>query len=188
VPRAGLTADIVVDEAARLADEVGFEGLTLAAVAERFDVAVPSLYKHVEGLGALKRAIAVRAMAELGDVLAAATAGSAGNPLRALAHAYRGYARSHPGRYAATLRAPAPDDTEHSAVADAGLAVVFATLSTYGLNGDEAVDAARSLRAALHGFVSLETAGGFGFPRDVDQSFARLVDAIDVALQQWGSK
>jgi hypothetical protein len=37
----------------------------------------------------------------------------------------------------------------------------------------------------LHGFVTLEAAGGFGLPRDVDRSFDRLVDALDAALTAW---
>ena len=52
---------------------------------------------------------------------------------------------------------------------------------------DRSIDAAAlsSIRAALHGFTSLEAAGGFGMPRAVDRSFARLVDALDTALASW---
>ena len=38
MPRVGLTHERVVAEAAAVADEVGLEGLTLAAVAKRFGV------------------------------------------------------------------------------------------------------------------------------------------------------
>ena len=48
-----------------------------------------------------------------------------------------------------------------------------------------AVDATRACRAALHGFVSLEAAGGFGLPVDVDRSYERLIDALDVSLSGW---
>jgi AcrR family transcriptional regulator len=46
MPRVGLTHERVVAEAAVVADEVGLESLTLAAVAKRVGVAIPSLYKH----------------------------------------------------------------------------------------------------------------------------------------------
>jgi Tetracyclin repressor-like, C-terminal domain len=47
------------------------------------------------------------------------------------------------------------------------------------------VDATRALRSALHGFVMLENAGGFGLPRDVDRSFGQLVAAFDLAFRSW---
>ncbi|MEV1143797.1 TetR family transcriptional regulator, partial [Micromonospora sp. NPDC049799] len=53
MPRAGLTPQTVVRAAADLADEVGLDRLTLAAVAARLGVALPSLYKHVRGADAL---------------------------------------------------------------------------------------------------------------------------------------
>lgn len=41
-----------------------------------------------------------------------------------------------------------------------------------------AIQAARSLRSAVHGFVSLELAGGFGMPVDADASFAWLAELL----------
>jgi len=188
MPRAGLTPAIVVAAAADLADEVGWERLTLAALAGRLKVAVPSLYKHLDGLEAIRRGVSILALHELGDALtgaldsvdAAADAGSA--RLRALAGAYRGFARAHPGRYAATVRASPPDDAEHRAASDSVLLTVLAVLAERGLAGDDAIDAARALRAALHGFVALEAAGGFGLPRDVERSFGRMVDGLAASI------
>jgi AcrR family transcriptional regulator len=164
-----------------MADEVGFERVTLAAVADRFGVAVPSLYKHVDGLPALRREVALLAVRELGDALEAGAAEA--DPFAGLASAYRDYARSHPGRYAATVRAPEPDDADAIAATERVLATVLGVLSPYGLSGDDAIDATRSIRASLHGFVSLEAAGGFGLPRDVDRSFERLVEMLDTSLR-----
>jgi AcrR family transcriptional regulator len=188
VPRAGLTPEVVGAEAARLADEVGYDRITLAAIADRFGVAVPSLYKHVDGLGGLQHSVSVLAVRELGAALDAAIGIATGDDaLRLLADAYRNYARAHPGRYAATIRAPDPDDGELKAASDAVLEVVFRVLSGYGLAGNDAIDATRALRAALHGFISLEAAGGFGMPRDVDRSYDRLIEALAAALRNWNS-
>jgi len=187
VPRAGLSREVVVAEAAQVADEVGFERLTLAAVAERLGVAVPSLYKHVDGIGELRRDLTVMALRELGAALASAVdrGGDAGVALRALAEAYRGYAHAHTGRYPATLRAVDPRDHDADEASRALLQTVFSVLARYGLSGDDAIDATRALRAALHGFVTLEAVGGFGLPRDVDRSFARLVRILDTAFRDW---
>lgn len=199
MPRAGLTATAVIAEAARLADEVGWEHVTLAALAGRLGVRVPSLYKHVDGLDAVRRGVTILALDELGAALAVAltaarpgggtAGGSAGGGeadataspvvrLDALARAYRAFATTHPGRYAATVRAAPPGDAEHAAASDAVVATVFGVLGEIGLAGDDAVDAARALRSALHGFVVLEAAGGFGLPRDVDRSFERMITLL----------
>jgi hypothetical protein len=55
-------------------------------------------------------------------------------------------------------------------------------LSGYGLHGDAAIHAVRGIRAALHGFVSLEREGGFGIPLSLDRSYDRLVTVLDRGL------
>ena len=188
MPRAGLSRSVVVREAAVVADLQGLDRLTLAAVAERCGVRLPSLYKHIDSLDGLRRDLAVLATAELADALTVAVLGKSGDhALDALADAYRTYARERPGRYAATVRAPAPDDGEHVAAVETVLRIVLAVLAGYGLSGDDALDATRALRAALHGFVGLEVGGGFGLPLDVDRSFGRLVGGLDDTLQRWTS-
>ena len=183
MPRAGLTPQRVVEEAGAVADAAGLDRLTLAAVAERFGVAIPSLYKHVRGLDGLRRDLAVLAVRELTAVLSRAAVGRAGrDALHAMADAYRAYATAHPGRYAASVRAPDPGDSEHLAAAADALDIFFAVLAGYGVRGDDAIDAIRGLRAAMHGFVTLEAGGGFGMPHSVDASYHRLVDALDTAL------
>lgn len=188
VPRAGVTHDRVVAEAAALADEVGLERLTLAAIAQRFGVTLPSLYKHVGGLDALKRDLAVHGVRELTAALSAAAVGRArSEALHAIAHAYRDYAKAHPGGSAAAVRAPESDDAEHVAASQAAFAVLVAVLDGYGITGEDAVDAIRSLRAVMHGFVTLEAAGGFGLPRSVDATYTRLIDALDTAFSAWST-
>ena len=186
MPRAGLTPQRVVEEAGAVADAAGLDRLTLAAVADRFGVAIPSLYKHVRGLDGLRRDLAVLAVRELTATLSRAAVGRAGrDALHAMADAFRAYATAHPGRYAASVRAPDPGDAEHLAAADDTIRVFLAILAGYGITGPDAIDAIRGLRAAMHGFVALEAAGGFGLPQSVDASYQRLVDALDAALTAW---
>lgn len=183
MPRAGLSRGAVVAGAAALADERGLDQLTLAALAERLGVRLPSLYKHVRGADDLHAELAVLALGELRTALADSAIGRSGpQAVAALAHAYRDFARRRPGLYPTTLRAPDPRRPEHVAAADGVTDVVFAVLRGLGHDGDDLVDATRVLRATLHGFVALEAAGGFGLSRDVDRSFDRLVDGLVRAL------
>ncbi len=54
MPRAGLTRDAVVALALETIDELGLDGLTLAEIAGRAGVKVPSLYKHIASLEVLR--------------------------------------------------------------------------------------------------------------------------------------
>jgi AcrR family transcriptional regulator len=163
MPRAGLTGDRVVEEAAQMADDVGLGQLTLAALAERLGVRQPSLYKHIDSMAGLQRSISVRAKVELGDVLARAAVGRSGaDAIRSMSHAYRAWALRHPGRYQAAQVAPAPGDAEDEAASLAVVAICADVLAAYDLHGDDAIDAIRAFRSALHGFVALEAGGGFG--------------------------
>jgi AcrR family transcriptional regulator len=176
----------VISEAAELVDEVGWDQLTLASVADRLGVRLPSLYKHIGSLDDLRRGIGLLALAELRDVLASAAIGRSGpDALREVALAYAAYARAHPGRYASTIAAPSPGEQERAELAGRVLEVVFAVLAGYGLVGDDAVHATRVMRAALHGFVTLEASGGFGMPQDIAVSFEYLIGTLDDSLARW---
>lgn len=80
---------------------------------------------------------------------------------------------------------PSPGDLEDEAVSLAGIQVIADVLAAYDLAGDDAIDAIRALRSALHGFVSFETTGSFAMSADIDRGFERLVHGFTVALTQW---
>ena len=186
MPRAGLSAARVVEEAAVMADEVGLSRLTLAALAQRLGVRQPSLYKHIDSMAGLHRSISIQAKVELGDVLARAAVGRSGaDAIRAMSDAYRFWALVHPGRYAAAQFAPVSGDAEDQAVSSAVVRIFADILTSYDLDGDDAIDAIRALRSALHGFVALESGGGFGLDVDIDRSFDRMVQGMVTALASW---
>ena len=187
MPRSGLVPAAVVAAGAAIADEVGLAGLTMGLLAERVGVRTPSLYKHVGSLDALRRGIAIQAERELGDALARATAGRSGpEAVHAFADAYRRWVLDHPGRYAATIRAPAAGDEQDGRTADAGPRILLRILAGFGLREAHAVEAARAVRSVLHGFASLEGAGGFGLPHEVDRSYRILIDTLVTGLRSSG--
>ncbi|ASU59477.1 TetR/AcrR family transcriptional regulator [Nocardiopsis dassonvillei] len=185
MPRAGLTPAVVAEEAARLSDEEGFDSLSLAAVAKRLGVATPSLYKHVDGLAGLRREVALLGANGIGEEVQRAAVGRSGpEALRATADAYRRYAHAHPGRYAALQQLPVLAGARAELATDP-VRVLAAVLRGFGIAEEQAVHAIRALRSSLHGFVDLETRGGFGLPEDVDQSYVLLVEGFVRAFQEW---
>jgi AcrR family transcriptional regulator len=186
MPRAGLDTAAVVDGAARLADAEGLESMRLSRLAAVLGVRSPSLYAHVASLEDLRRRLGARGARELAAELTRAAAGRAGtDALVAIANAYRAYAHEHPGSYLAAQRARELQASDEAiAAARAVTDVILAVLRGYDLDGDDAVHAARTVRVALHGFVSLEADGGFAIELSLDETFKRLIATLDRGLRR----
>ena len=185
MPRAGIDRATLVAAAAEMADRDGLETVTFARLAAQFGVRPPSLYNHVAGAEGLRRELALLGLRELIAELTRAAIGQAGAAaVLALSEAYRAFARRRPGLYAAALvHPPAAGDEEWERLSATMLDIVVAVLAAYELRGDDAIHAVRGLRSLLHGFVALETGGGFGIPLDLDESFRRLVATYVAGLE-----
>jgi AcrR family transcriptional regulator len=183
--RPGLTRASVVAAAAEIADRDGLDALTLASLAARLGVRPPSLFNHVAGMPALKRELRAVALRELADALSAAAIGkSRGAAVSALAAAYRGFVRAHPGTYALTVSAPGNADPASDKLADGIISICASVLGGYQLGKRETIHAIRAMRSLVHGFASLEAAGGFGMPVAIDSSFAWMVDTFVAGLER----
>ncbi len=181
-----LHREMVIYEAARLADAEGVDALTLNRLAARLGIRPPSLYNHVDGMPGLLRELALLNIRMLEARLKDAAVGRSGaDAIRALAQAYREYIKEHPGVYLAGLRAQRlhpPIDAELRQGEERVVGVVLAVLAPFGLSGEDALHAVRGLRSLVHGFATLEIAGGFGLPLDCDESFRRLVNLLIAGL------
>ena len=184
--RVGLTTERLVRAGAELADEVGFDQVTVSALARQFDVKVASLYSHVRNSRDLRTRIALLALEELADRGSAALAGRAGkDALAAFGNVYRDYAREHPGRYGAAQLRLDPE----TAAGSAGVRhaqMTRAILRGYDLTEPDQTHAVRMLGSVFHGYVSLELSGGFSHSApDAQESWSRILDALDALLRNW---
>ncbi|GAA4953663.1 TetR/AcrR family transcriptional regulator [Actinoplanes utahensis] len=186
MPRERLTPDALVSAAADLADEIGFDHLTLSALAKRSGVRDASLYTHIGGLADLRERVAMLALGEWADALGEAIAGRSGHTaLTAFADTYRTLAMGRPGRYAATRHPVPPDRLAASGDAARIIDVCYALLRGYDLSEPDATDAVRLLRSTLHGFSDLEATGGFTADHSLDTSWHRAVEALHHTLTHW---
>ncbi|KAK1180685.1 WHG domain-containing protein [Streptomyces sp. NBS 14/10] len=181
-----LTMERLIQAGAELADEAGFEQVTVSELARRLDVKVASLYSRLKTSQDLKTGIALLALEELADRVAAALAGRAGkDALAASANVYRDYAREHPGRYAATqLRLDSKTAAASAGVRHAQM--TRAILRGYELTEPDQTHAVRLLGSVFHGYVSLELGGGFSHSApDTEETWSRILDALDALLRHW---
>lgn len=184
--RAGLTPERLTQAAAQLADEKGFEQVTVSAVARHFDVKTASLYSHLKSSQELRTRIALLALEEMADQAAEAVAGRSGHDaLIAFASIYRNYAQVHPGRYAASQMRLDPQ----TAAASAGprhAQMMRAILRGYNLTELDQTHAVRLLGSVFHGYTSLESSGGFSHSApDSEESWTKILEALDSLLNSW---
>jgi len=164
----------VITAALATVDREGLDGLSLKAVADALEVQSPSLYSHVDGLNGLLDDLAIAVTAEFGETLRDSVVGVAGDDaVGAFAHAYRRWATANPGRYELSLRKV--DSADKRVAGRGAIETMDRVLASFGLSGADATAAGRTLRAALHGFSTLEAADALGRGRH-DASFDYLID------------
>jgi len=95
----------------------------------------------------------------------------------------RAFVTTYPGRYAAgnAARPSGPDDPLVPA-ASRVLDSLSAALRGYRLDPTQEVHALRALRSMLHGFATIEAAGGFMMDTDIDDSFTWMINLVDQGL------
>lgn len=188
IPRIGLDRAAVVRAAAQLVNQEGAQALTINRLARELGVQPPSLYNHIDNLADLWRELALLSISGLGERLIGSAVGQSGPAgVRSIALAYRAYVKEFPELYQASLRASrnqAPIDPRLQAAEDRVVQPVLAIVASFDLTGEAAIHAVRALRSMIHGFTTLEVAGGFGLPVDLDESFNRLIDLIVHGLEQ----
>ncbi len=185
MPRAGLTRADVVTAAAGLADEIGYQQLTMEALAQRLGIRPPSLYKHVADLADLRHRIATLAITELGDQIRDAMQGRSGlDALTGCFTAYREYVSAHPGRYTATIGAQFTGPGDPLLAASARVVdSIAAVLRGYDIGEQEMDHAMRTIRCTIHGFAALQAAGAFQWSGDPGESFTWMIHFMDRGLR-----
>ncbi|MEB3031967.1 TetR/AcrR family transcriptional regulator [[Mycobacterium] nativiensis] len=178
-----LSRDVIVNAALNFLDREGWDALTINALATQLGTKGPSLYNHVQSLNDLRRAMRMRVIDDILEMLTQVGKGRTGDDaVLVMAGAYRSYAHHHPGRYSAFTRMPlGGDDPEYTAAATRAAAPVIEVLMSYGLEGERAFHAALEFWAAMHGFVLLEMTGVMD-DVDTEAVFADMVRRLASAM------
>ncbi|MCB2199596.1 WHG domain-containing protein [bacterium] len=175
----------LLETAREIANREGWDHLTLNRLADELDIKPPSLYNHVQGVEGLRKALAVHAQTLLTRELERAAIGKAGaDAFRAIGIAYRAFALGNPGLLHAMATAPDRSDELQRMTDDRILEIGMAVLKGFGLEGQEAIHALRTLRSLAHGFAVLELDAGFGRPEQVTKSFDWALNLLVAGLER----
>jgi AcrR family transcriptional regulator len=160
----------VVAAARELLDAEGLDGLSMRRVADRLGIRAASLYEHLAGKEALEAAIISDGFVEVAERLEAAEA-AGGDPVGAVAAAYRAFALAHPHLYRLMTERPLRRDLLEPGVEERAAGPVVRALG-----GD--ADAARAAWAFAHGMTILELNGRFPANADMDAAWERGLRAL----------
>ncbi len=182
-----LDRESVIQIAGDLIDAEGIEALTLTAIAKEAGVTQPALYRHIESLNDLWRGLGLMNREQLALELTTASVGRAGrDAVLSVANAWRAYGLAHPGRYRADERYAVVGDAELEAAVERVLDILALSLRSFNMSDDDLVHGARTLRSALHGFVSFEIGDGHPHSQDTDDSFDHLVEMLCAGFEASG--
>jgi AcrR family transcriptional regulator len=160
----------IVGVALELLEEEGPDGLSMRRIAERVGIRAPSIYKHLPDKQALEAAIISVGFELQADALERSLARS-DDPLRALARAYRAFAKAHPHLYRLMT-----DRELNRELLTAGVEQRASAPLVEAVGGD--VDLARAAWAFAHGMTILELNKRFPSDADLDAAWERGIDAF----------
>ena len=174
--------EAIVRAARDLLEQGGPEAVTMSGVAQSVAVRAPSLYKHVRNRSDLLRLVIEDVAADLAATVdRAVPSEDPAADLRSIALAFRRFAHRNPQAYG-LIFANVPEEwraaPETLARANEALLRTTAALAGEG----HALEAARTVVAWAHGFVSMELAGAFRLGGSVDDAFGFGVDRLAEAL------
>src|SRR5215471_18878131 len=154
----------IVAAARELLEDQGMAALSMRRVAERLGIRAPSLYKHFPDKQALENALVSEGFVEMAEMFEPALA--SGDPVGALAAAYRAFAHEHPHLYRLMTDRPLHREGLVPGVEDRAAAPIVQALA-----GD--ADLARAAWAFAHGMTILELNGRFPPGADLDAAWAK---------------
>lgn len=174
----GLTMNVIVEAAAALVVEKGYNNFSVRELAQKLECKAASLYNHISSIDDVNREVGKLASKRMNDTLEAAAMGKSGDAaIEALAHEYRHFAKNNYELYQAIMGLPALDQNDSLRVGRESLLVMRKVVHQYKISDEDAVNFSRCLRGALHGFVSYELAGYYTRKNvPVEESFRFLIE------------
>lgn len=190
VARKGLNTDRIVEVAAELIAERGFDQFSLRELADRLGVKTASLYNHISSLSELTSNIGQLAFERMAGQLYSGTEDAL--PFDTLYHiaiGYRKFAKQNPELYKTIVKIPSTGSSDLIEKGQSLVHSLYPVLKACGLSEDDIIHFSRTIRSAMHGFVTLEEAGFFGTAVDADESYSYMIKAlIDPLKTELGRK
>lgn len=183
--RAGLDKAVLVKKAARLANEIGMENITLKILAESLGVQSPSLYNHIKGLEDLQNELMLYGWRHIEERMLQAAVGVSGYAAwEAICRAFYGYATENPGVFSAMLWYNKYQNKDARDVTEGLFAICFKITSSLHISEENCNHLIRTFRAFLEGFSLLVNNKAFGHPAAVADSFDLSLKVLMAGMRE----
>lgn len=170
--RAGLDKNIVVQKAAQLANEIGFENITLKILADNLNIQPPSLYNHIKGLDDLQNELMLYGWKHMEERMIEAVVGVSGYAAwEAICRAFYRYATENPGIFSAMLWYNKYQNDEAKRVTERLFSICSKIVDSLNISEENCNHLIRTFRAFLEGFSLLVNNKAFGHSLSVEDSF-----------------
>ena len=168
--------DMVIETAARIADEQGLNGISLKTVAQELGIRSPSLYNHIDSLEGLLLLVAHKGMREMNEEMMHAALGNAGETaICQTAAAYLEYMLAHPGIYETIQWATWHGTGETGTIFAEYEKLLTTLLYSCGFRENQVQEGCRILAGLLHGYTTLQLSRAFGDAETVKKELQRAV-------------
>jgi len=177
--RVGLRRSDVVEAACAVADELGFDAVTMSEVARRLGVKAQTIHAHMGSLDDLRRAVQLQGATMLRDQLHQRLLGlTGGEALVALVTTVDEFDLEHPG-LSLVSSAPIPGE-------DQDLELILEDIHTMprrfmagrGLRDGDVTHYSRLVWVLLYGFLRMRRFGSFRSPPSTSTTLRRGIEAI----------
>lgn len=180
-----LDAELVVRNAAEIADEVGLERLTITMLADRLNVRPPSIYYHVKSLDDLYNQLTLQGLKSLAFVFESSIQGKRKNQIvSALSHAVRDFARANPTLFLCAGRRFSLANDEYLAAVSPLTQVLDNAFSPLQLSSNKSQISQFFLRCLLNGFITLEANEALTSEDNNDELFKQLIKMANLAINK----
>ena len=184
VERKGLNTNRIVEAAAKLIAEKGFDQFSLRELSDRLGVKTASLYNHISSLSELTSNIGQLAFERMAGQLYSGTEDAL--PFDTLYHIaieYRKFAKQNPELYKTIVKIHSAGSSDLIEKGQSLVHSLYPVLEACGLSEKDIIHFSRTIRSAMHGFITLEEAGFFGTMVDADESYSYMAETLIRSLK-----
>ena len=160
-----INEEIIIETAASIVNEVGFENLSLKIIAEKLNIKSPSLYNHISSLDEIKSKLMVYGWKQMEERMIDSAAGVSGyEALRNMCNVFFDYATSNKGVFTAMLWYNKFENDEKEKATERLFNIIFKVMKSLDISDANINHIIRTLRAFLEGFSLLVNNNAFGNP------------------------
>ena len=174
-----INEEIIIETAASIVNEIGFENLSLKIIAEKLNIKSPSLYNHISSLDEIKSKLMVYGWKQMEERMIDSAVGVSGyEALRNMCNVFFDYATSNKGVFTAMLWYNKFENDEKEKATERLFNIIFKIMKSLDISDANINHIIRTLRAFLEGFSLLVNNNAFGNPISIKESFDLSLEVI----------